>query len=338
MRLTRTGSAFAAAVALLATVTACGAEVEQPAAAGDAAAVTVVNCGTPLTVEGVPQRVVANDTGITEIMFALGLADRLVGYTSYPGKERDVESSPWRAEFESTPELGLAFTREIVQAAAPDFVFAGWNYGFKESTGLTPDWVRSIGAVPYQLTEACRQPGSDRRGVMEPLDALYADLTNLGSIFGVRDRADELVAGYRAQVAEAAASAPEGQEPARVFLFDSATPEPFTSGRRAAPSQIIREAGGANIFDDIDNSWTSTSWEAAAQRDPQAIVIVDYGAGPENSVSAKIEQLRQHPLMAGTAAVREDNIIALPYAALVEGPRNPQAVVTVAEFLRSKGF
>src|SRR5690606_3068851 len=314
------------------------AEVAQPAAAGDGAAVTVVNCGAPLTVEGVPQRVVTNDTGITEIMFALGLADRLVGYTSYPGKERDIQSSPWRAEFASTPALGLAFTREIVQAAAPDFVFAGWNYGFKESTGLTPDWVRSIGAVPYQLTEACRQPGSTRRGVMEPLEALYADLTNLGDIFGVRDRADQLVAEYRTQVAEAAATAPEGQEPARVFLFDSAAPEPFTSGRTAAPSQIIREAGGTNIFDDIDNSWTTTSWEAAAQRDPQVILIVDYGAGPENSVAAKIEHLRQHPLMAGTTAVREDNIIALPYAALVEGPRNPQAVVTVAEFLRSRGF
>lgn len=115
----------------------------------------------------------------------------------------------------------------------------------------------------------------------------------------------------------------------------SATPEPFASGRTAAPSQTIREAGGTNIFDDLNDSWTTTSWEAAAQRDPQAIVIVDYGAGPENSVPAKIEQLRRHPLIAGTTALREDNLIALPYAALVEGPRNPQAVVIVADFLRS---
>src|SRR5690606_32837164 len=208
----------------------------------------------------------------------------------------------------------------------------------KESTGLTPEWVRSIGAVPYQLTEACRQPGTDRRGVMEPLDALYADLANLGEIFGVRAKADQLIAQYRDEVAKAAASAPAGREPARVFLFDSATPEPFTSGRTAAPSQIIREAGGSNIFDDLNDSWTSTSWEAAAHRDPQVILIVDYGAGPENSVPAKIEQLRTHPLMAGSTAVRENNILALPYAALVEGPRNPHTVVTVADFLRSKGY
>ncbi|MFI6313966.1 ABC transporter substrate-binding protein [Nocardia fusca] len=336
MRSFRPLSAIALACVVL--TTACGAEIQEASKNAAGGSVTVTNCGAPLTVDGVPERVVTNDTGITEMMLALGLTDRLVGYTSYPGKERDIATSPWRAEFERVPPLGDAFTREVVQAAAPDFVFAGWNYGFKESTGLTPDWVRSIGAVPYQLTEACRQPGTTRRGVMEPLDALYADLLNLGEIFDVRAKADQLVAQYRAQVAEAAEGAPAGKDPARVFLFDSATPEPFTSGRTAAPSQIIRKAGGTNIFDDLNDSWTTTSWEAAAQRDPQAIVVVDYGAGPQNSVQAKINQLRAQPLMAGTTAVREDNIIALPYAALVESPRNPRAVVTVAGFLRSKGY
>ncbi|WP_051499220.1 ABC transporter substrate-binding protein [Nocardia sp. BMG51109] len=336
MRSTRLVPAMA--VACVVATTACGADVQQAPKNTTGGPVTITNCGAPLTVDGIPERVVTNDTGITEMMFALGLADRLAGYTSYPGKERDIATSPWQADFERVTALGDAFTREVVQAAAPDFVFAGWNYGFKESTGLTPDWVRSIGAVPYQLTEACRQSGTTRRGVMEPLDALYADLANLGEIFDVREKADELISQYRDQVAGAADSAPAGQKPARVFLFDSATPEPFTSGRTAAPSQIIREAGGTNIFDDLNDSWTTTSWEAAAQRDPQAIVIVDYGAGPENSVQAKIDQLRAQPLMAGTTAVRANNIIALPYAALVESPRNPQAVVTVADFLRSKGF
>ncbi|WP_032403508.1 ABC transporter substrate-binding protein [Rhodococcoides fascians] len=318
-------------------LSACGAEVETAAEPGGAA-VSVTNCDEPLTVDGVPKRVVTNDTGITEMMFALGLADRVVGFSAQASKDGDIESSPWKADFEATPDIGDTFTREAVQAANPDFVFAGWNYGYKESTGLTPDWVRSIGATPYQLTEACRQPGTTQRGIMDPLDALYADLENLGDIFDVRDRADDLVAGYREQVAEANATAPAGQDPARMFLFDSATPQPFTSGRTAAPSQIFREAGGSNIFDDIDNSWTTASWEAAAQRDPQVIVIVDYNSGAGETVEAKIEQLRQHSLMSGTTAVRENNITALPYAALVEGPRNPQAVTFVADFLRSKGL
>jgi iron complex transport system substrate-binding protein len=138
-------------------------------------------------------------------------------------------------------------------------------------------------------------------------------------------------------VREVNSSVPQGRDPARVFLFDSASPEPFTSGRTGAPQQIIAEAGGQNIFDDLDDSWTTTSWEAAAQRDPEVIIIVDYGAGPANSVAAKTRLLQDHPLMSGTTAVREGNMMALPYAALVEGPRNPQAVVMVGDYLRSTG-
>ncbi|WP_157229999.1 hypothetical protein [Nocardia abscessus] len=50
----------------------------------------------------------------------------------------------------------------------------------------------------------------------------------------MRDKADELASRYREQVAVAAGSAPAGQQPVLVSLFDSATPQPFTSGRTAA--------------------------------------------------------------------------------------------------------
>ena len=249
-----------------------------------------------------------------------------MGCTTSGGADRDIASSLWRRDFETSPYLGEAFTREVIQKADPDFVFAGWNYGFRESIGVTPDWISSIGAIAYQLTEACRQPGTTKRGIMPPLDSLYADLANLGDLFGVRDRADTLIADYRSEVARAAAQAPPKDRRARVFLFDSSDPSPFTSGRNAAPQQIITEAGGTNVFADLNDSWTTASWEAAAQRDPQFIVIVDYGTGPANTVAAETTQLRAHPLMANTEAVRENRIISFPYAAMVGGPRNPATI------------
>ncbi len=316
----------------------CGAQVEQAAPSASAGGpATVTNCGAPLTVPHPPNRVVVNDTGTAEILFALGLTDRIAGYTTYDGKHVDYNTSPWKADFDRAPSLGTAFTRETIQAARPDFVFAGWNYGFKETTGVTPDWIREIGAVPYQLTEACRQAGSTRRGIMPPLDALFADLTNLGALFGVPDRAEKLVADYRARIDKVRASTPAGRK-ARVFLFDSASPDPFTSGRTGTPQAIIENAGGENVFADLDDSWTTASWEAAAQRDPQVIAIVDYGVGPENTPEAKIAQLRSQPLMANTTAVREGNIVVIPYAGWVEGPRTPGSVETLGAYLRSKGF
>lgn len=323
-----------------ALLTACGATVEEAAPSGPVGApATVTNCGEPLTVPGVPQRVVVNDTGVAEIMFALGLTDRIAGYTTYDGKHVDYNTSPWRADFDRAPSLGTAFTRETIRAARPDFVFAGWNYGFKETTGVNPDWIRSIGAVPYQLTEACRQAGSTKRGVMPPLDALFKDLTDLGTLFGVQGRAAELVAQYRARIAKVHTGAPSDEaRRARVFLFDSASPDPFTSGRTGTPQAIIENAGGVNVFADLDDSWTTASWEGAAQRDPQVIAIVDYGVGPENTPDAKIAQLRSQPLLANTTAVREGNFVVIPYAGWVEGPRTPGSVETLGAYLRSKGF
>ncbi|TWS22090.1 ABC transporter substrate-binding protein [Tsukamurella sputi] len=316
----------------------CGATVEEAAPASSSGkAATVTNCGAPLTVPHTPNRVVVNDTGTAEILFALGLTDRVVGYTTYDGKHVDYNTSPWKADFDRAPSLGTAFTRETIQAARPDFVFAGWNYGFKETTGVTPDWIRQIGAVPYQLTEACRQTGSTRRGIMPPLDALFRDLTDLGTLFGIEERAAKLVADYRARIDAVRGGAPSGEK-ARVFLFDSASPDPFTSGRTGTPQAIIDNAGGTNVFADLDDSWTSASWEAAAQRDPQVIAIVDYGVGPENTPDAKIAQLKSQPLMANTTAVREGNFVVIPYAGWVEGPRTPASVETLGKYLRSKGF
>lgn len=316
----------------------CGATVEEAAPASSSGrAATVTNCGAPLTVPHTPNRVVVNDTGTAEILFALGLTDRIVGYTTYDGKHVDYNTSPWKADFDRAPSLGTAFTRETIQAARPDFVFAGWNYGFKETTGVTPDWIRQIGAVPYQLTEACRQAGSTRRGIMPPLDALFRDLTDLGTLFGIEDRATKLIADYRARIDAVRSGAPSDGK-ARVFLFDSASPDPFTSGRTGTPQAIIDNAGGTNVFADLDDSWTTASWEAAAQRDPQVIAIVDYGVGPENTPDAKIAQLKSQPLMANTTAVREGNFVVIPYAGWVEGPRTPGSVETLGKYLRSKGF
>ncbi|MGX9297143.1 ABC transporter substrate-binding protein [Tsukamurella paurometabola] len=318
-------------------VAGCGATVEDASPSRTAGApATVTNCGAPLTVPRAPDRIVVNDTGTAEILFALGLTDRIAGYTTYDGKHVDYATSPWKADFDRAPNLGTAFTRETIQAARPDFVFAGWNYGFKETTGVTPEWIREIGAVPYQLTEACRQAGSTRRGVMPPLDAIFTDLTNLGTLFGVRERADRLVAAYRARIEAVRTGAPSGRR-ARVLLFDSASPDPFTSGRTGTPQAIIENAGGENVFADLDDSWTTASWEAAAQRDPEVIAIVDYGVGAANTPDAKIAQVRSQPLMANTTAVREGNFVVIPYAGWVEGPRTPGSVETLGSYLRSKG-
>ncbi|NEA61135.1 ABC transporter substrate-binding protein [Streptomyces sp. SID12488] len=314
-------------------VSGCGASVEKASAKASSAAVTLTNCGRKVTYDKVPERVVTNDVGITELMFALGLEDRMAGF-AMPDDKGDLTGVPWKDGYDKVKWLSKQqLTKENVLDARGDWVFAGWNYGFRDDNGFTPDALTKLGIPSYILTESCRNGRTKTsRGIMPPLDALYTDLTNLGKLFGVEQRAATLIAGFRKQVAAVAAKAPTGAERPKVFLYDSGTDSPFTSGRYAAPEEIISKAGGVNVMHDLDDSWTTVGWETVVERDPDVIVICDYG---DVSAEQKRKFLLSYAPLRNVSAVKHKRVFVLDYVDLVESPRNPSAIARLGAYLRS---
>ncbi|GAA4548312.1 ABC transporter substrate-binding protein [Amycolatopsis samaneae] len=325
------------ALAALVLVTGCGARV-RPEAAAPAAGypVTVKNCGQNVTYTKAPSRIVAYDSGILETLFALGLRDRIAGYVMPHGQNKDIDGSPWRADFERANRLGVdTISKEVVLQAGADFVYAGWNYGFGEDAGLTPQHLTELGVPSYVLSESCRNGIGDRaRGTMPALEALYTDLRNLGKIFGVSDRAERLVAEYQGAVRDAEASVRKDRPRPKVFLYDSGTDKPFTGGRFAASHEVITRGGGDDIMGDLQDSWTTVTWEAVVRANPDVIVINDYDPP---TAAQKQAFLESYPPLAQVPAIKNKRFLALPYAALVEGPRNPAAIRTVADYLNRIG-
>ncbi|MFI7387370.1 ABC transporter substrate-binding protein [Streptomyces sp. NPDC049813] len=319
-------------LAAVLTLTGCGAQVASDDKAAKARAVTVSNCGEKVTYDTRPRRVVTNDVGITELMFALGLEDRMAGYVM-PADKGSLDGLPYRDAYDKVKWLSKdRVTKEIALAAHADLVFAGWNYGFNENA-LTPDELHAAGIDTYLLTESCRNARTGTsRGIMPPLDALYTDLENLGKIFGVEDRARSLVKQYKATVAGVRAKAPHGADKPSVFLYDSGQDQPFTSGRYAAPEQIISEAGGVNLLHDLKDSWTTVGWETVVERDPDVIVINDYGS---TSAEQKKKFLLSYPPLRNVSAIKNRRIHTLDYADLVESPRNPSAIERLGAYLRA---
>lgn len=321
-----------AALCLAVSATGCGATVE-PAEEAKSSAVTLTNCGRKVTYDKVPERVVTNDVGITELMFALGLEDRMAGF-AMPDDKGDLNAVPWKDGYDKVEWLSKdRLTKELVLEARADFVLAGWNYGFREDSGFTPDALKKLGISSYILTESCRNGRTESsRGIMPPLDALYTDLTNLGKLFGVEKRAAALIADFKKQIADVRAKAPRGADRPKVFLYDSGQDQPFTSGRYAAPEQIISEAGGVNIMRDLEDSWTTVGWESVVERDPDVIVICDYG---NVSAEQKKKFLLSHAPLRDVSAVKHRRIFVLDYADLVESPRNPSAIARLGAYLRT---
>lgn len=290
--------------------------------------VTVQSCNREVTFDAPPARAIANDVNLVEMMLALGLQDRMVGYTGVSGwKTLDEELRQGIAEL---PELSAKYpTREVLLGAEPDFFFAGWNYGMKVGGEVTPETLEPLGIKTYELTESCIFVGPKAKSSMQDM---YNDLLNLGTIFGVGDRATALVAGYEARLAEITAGV-DRTTPLRVFVYDSGEETAFTAGAYAIPTALIEAAGGRNIMDDLDKSWATVAWEPVVERNPEVIVIVNYG---DVTADQKIAYLEANPAFANVDAVKNDRYVVLEYVEATPGPRNIRAVEKlVAGFWRN---
>ena len=292
-------------------------------AAAQAFPVTVQSCDREITFEAAPERAVSNDVNLTEMMLALGLRDHMVGYTGVSGWKTLDERL--RADVETLPELSPQYPgREVLLGANADFYFAGWNYGMNVGGEVTPDTLAPFDIAVYELAESCAHVMEKPKASFEDL---YTDIRNLGTIFGVAERAEGLVADWREDLARQKDAAGNGARPLRVFVYDSGEDTPFTAGRYAMPTALIEAAGGVNVVDDFEKSWATVGWEEVIARDPEMILIVDYG---EVTAARKRAFLTSNPALAHITAIRENNFVPLDYVAATPGPRNIEAVGLLA--------
>ena len=282
-----------------------------------------------MTFENPPERAISNDVNLTEMMLVLGLADRMVGYTGISGwKTLDAEM---RSGVKELPELSAKYpTKEVLVGADADFFFAGWNYGMKVGGEVTPETLAPFGIKVYELTESCSHiMDKDKAGLKD----MYADILNLGAIFGVEDRAEALVAGYKSELMNFKASLKSIEEGLRVFVYDSGEDAPFTAGRYAMPTALIEAAGGRNIMDDFNKSWGTVTWEEVVERDPQVVVIVNYG---DVTAEQKRDYMMSNPAFKNISAIKNDRFVTLEYVEATPGPRNIKAVKNLADAFWSK--
>ncbi len=285
--------------------------------------VTVKSCNRDVTFEAAPSRAVSNDVNLTEMMLALGLTGSMAGYTGV--SEWKTLDETLRAGVAELPELSPDYpTKEVLLGADADFYFAGWNYGMKVGGEITPETLAPFGVAVYELTESCIHIMDKPKA---SIDDLYVDLINLGKIFGVAERAEALVAGYQSELAAFTASLPKTDNPPKVFVYDSGEEKPFTAGRYAIPTALIEAAGGSNIMDDVDSSWVEIGWEPVIERNPDIILIINYG---EVTAEQKAEFMRNNPAFKDIPAVKHNRFVTLNYVEATPGPRNIAAIKHLA--------
>ena len=289
--------------------------------------VTITNCDREATYTEPPQRIISMNDHVTETLIQVGAGDRIVGM-GY-GEQDDV--LPEVAEqFAAIPSLAAEYPSwEQITDLEPDLVVGGMRSAFDEKEGRSRDALEAAGINTFLFSEYCGEGFPD-------VSMLETDFSQLGSILGVEDGAEELTDSIVAQLEEVRTTLDAaGVTGTPTFFYDSGEAEPMTIGGVGIGQLVGDYAGADNIFTEGDRPYIKTTWEILGERQPEAIVVLDYGA---TSAEDKIDYLRAQPIMATTPAVRDARFVVIPLDDLFQSSRMVTSAQTIARELHPHAF
>jgi iron complex transport system substrate-binding protein len=285
---------------LAACVLFAGCERKQEPA-DDIAAIRVTDdAGRAVTLPRAATRVVSLMPTVTDLIIAMGQADRLIARTDY-----DLDTT-----IANLPSLGGGLTPSVEWLAAqkPELVIAWPDHGTRSLVGK----MEAVGLRVY----AART---------DTLANTFSTIRNLGVLLGSKAAADSLAASITAGL-DSVRAAIQGREPVRVAYLVSVAP-PTVVGPRTFINELITIAGGINVFADIGQLYPEINIEELVRRDPDVIVIARES---EADLRAELAAL---PVWREMRAVKAGRVHRVsPYDFNRSGPLMPRAARVLASF------
>ncbi len=284
---------------------------------------TLDNCGVSVTFDKAPERVVAIKSSATELLLALGLRDRIVGVGFLDGPLPDDADGAG-----SIPVLSDKLpSQEVVLETEPDFIYGGWESNFAADGAGERATLAQLGIDTYVAPAACRTI----KPAKLTFETVFAEFEEMGRIFDREDRAAALINEQR----DIIKSVQPNRDGLDAVWYSSGTKTPYVGAGSNAPAMIMESLGLTNIFADIDEGWTSASWEAIVDANPDVIVLVD---AAWNSAAQKKTLLAENPITRELDAVKHQRYLVIPFPASEAGVRNAAAVADMAAQLSGISF
>ena len=264
-----------------------------------------------ITLTAVPQRIVSLAPSNTEILFAIGAGDQVVG--------RD-QLSDFPEEAQAVTDIGSTYgdlNTELIVSLNPDLVLAA-----EVNTPEQVQQLEDLGLTVYYLKNPLT------------LEEMYGNLEIAAQLTGHEEEAAALIESLQARVAAVDGKiAPLSSRPGVFYELDATDPaKPFTAGKGTFIDQLIERAGGFNIASDLED-YPQMSLEQVVAADPAFIILGDarYGVTPES--------IAQRPGWENLSAVKNgqvfpfnDDLVSRP------GPRLVDALEEFAKLLRPELF
>jgi len=300
---------------------------------------TINNCGHELTFPARPDNVVSIGQATTEILYALGQADRMAGTSLWFNAvlpQFEDENSQVERISDNMPSF------EAVVNKRPGFVptMFEWMIGEQGAVG-TRQQFSDLGISAYVMPADCEGKdnliGADGTR-LAPFDiqTLWDSIDQMAQVMDTQDQGDALIADLKARetaVVERAKAMVLPDASAAVW-FSSADLEldPYMAGAMGIPAWMLEQLGLRNVVTS-DEEWPTVGWETIARADPSVIVIarMDRRRFPADDFEEKLRFLKSDPVTSQMSAVKEDRIVILDAEAMHASIRLIDGLEVLAE-------
>ncbi len=259
--------------------------------------------GTEVTVAAQPARIVSTSPGNTEILFALGAGDRVVGVTTlddYPPEVADIEKI---GDF--TPNT------EAIIALDPDLVV---GYSGNEEA-LKP---LSDAGVPVIILNATS------------VDGIYTDIAIVGDAVGGPKAAEDLVASLRTEIEGTANTAREtGESPTVFYALDDTL---WTVGPGSFVDELITLAGATNVAAEGPSPYFQYTPEELVAADPDVVLLPMSAFSSTDAFAADARFAPLRAVQEGQVYLIDDITVTRP------GPRVTEGLLVLAKALHPDAF
>ncbi len=252
--------------------------------------------GNNVTIDAKPVRIVSTSPAVTEILFALGLDDEIVGVSSSCDYPEAAKSKPHLFDF-SGPNI------ESIIEADPDIILSDVAYGIPEDTKLL---LENSGIKIVLMTYTS-------------VDDVLDNITLIGKITDKNKESAGLVDDISSSIDKIAKKAKK-QDPKSVFINIGGY---YTPGANTYINDLITTLGAENIAQSLGEGWIMLSTETLVEKDPDVYIdlsVTNSGDLPTEAVISNLSAIKNNRYYSYSYSSSETSVISRP------GPRIAQAL------------
>ncbi len=281
----------------------------------------VDDTGYPTSLDAIPNKIISMAPSTTEIVFALGLDDKVVAVSNYC----------------DYPYNFSAWIEEGTISSIGDFA----DPNMEVIASLDPDLILATGGVQGPLIGTLRDLGykvlvlnpSDINGVMQNIELV-------GNATGKIAEAEALIEDISSRIDAVVDTVANAESTPSVYYEVWYDPTSlWTAGSKAWQNELIEKAGGVNIFADQDLEYFQSSAEAVIERNPEIILLPAEGMGFGEPFWGSQDAVKARPGWDTISAVQNDGLVEVDSNTIARaGPRVADIIEDLAEAFHPELF